>query len=140
MTPETRDAYLRKRLIRLLTKQRLELANGTGLPDGITVERARQPEVQADLNRVINAIEFDDVPVKQVTEPFIRLVLRTSHTHINSQRATIAITMSIITDLLSDEAGNARREHTVDLFKISWVSKQTIQYRKMQRRNRRRVT
>lgn len=134
MIQTTKETYLRKRLLRLLNKQRLDLKNG--LPEGITVDRERRTEVRADIKRVINTIEFEDVSVRMITEPFIRLALRTSNTHIYSQRSTIAIVMAIVDDLLSDETGNAYREHTVDMFRISWVSKATRKRHKMRKRSR----
>lgn len=135
MMQKTRDDYLRKRLIRLLTNQRIELTQGS--LEGVTVAREHQTDVRADIQRVIKTIEFEDVPLKGVTEAFIRLALRASYTHIESQRATIQIVMAIVDDLLSDEAGHAYSEYTLDMFRISWVSRSTLKQRRMRQRRMR---
>lgn len=136
MMPKTREAYLRKRLIRLLTQQQRDLQYGRGLPEGVTIDRTRRTEVRANIDRVIKAITFEDKPTRMVTETFVTQALRNSYTHIHSQRATIEIIMPIVNELLSDEIGNAYREHTVDQFRISWVTRDTLKQRKRMRHKR----
>lgn len=132
MMKKTRDAYLRKRLIRLLTNQCIELKQGS--PEGVTVAPEHRADVRADIQRVIKTIEFEDAPLKGVNESFIRLALRASYTHIESQRATIQIVMAIVDDMRSDEAGHAKSEYTLDMFRISWVSRSTLKQRRMRQR------
>lgn len=134
MIKKTQDAYLRKRLIRLIKKQQHAIQKGGNLPEGVGVDRAQRVEVKANLERVLNAILFEEASIKDVDEFFILQALRNADTHIHSHRATTKIVMAIVSDILSDELTNARSEHTIDTFCVRFVPRSELKRRKQQRR------
>lgn len=128
--------FLRKRLIRLLKKRLNELDKGKGWPEDTKPSVSLLPEVKTNMKRIISAIEYTDLSTKKVNHSFLTPLLTNSGTQPYSQRVTKRIITDMVNDLHADELESAKKEYTVQLFSIHFITKETRKRRRLQQRLR----
>ena len=120
METVTKNYYLRKRLNRLLQKQLAELPS--------EMRRSLRSDIKENIECVMVVAEQRKMSLSQIDDAFISRTMRFANSDEQSYTMAQTLIRNLVSELRYNDLVHAKKEYTLELFKIKWVSKTRRRY------------